>query len=46
MEGRPYEELHDFCDFSLQEQNEVRSIVVWHDGGVLSKINKNGLKYI
>ena len=23
MEGRPYEELHEFCDFSLQDQNEV-----------------------
>ena len=27
MEGRPYEELHEFCDYSLQEQNEVSS---WH----------------
>ena len=24
MEGRPYEELHEFCDFTLQEQNEVQ----------------------
>ena len=23
MEGRPYEELHEFCDFTLQDQNEV-----------------------
>ena len=23
MEGRPYEELHEFCDFTLLEQNEV-----------------------
>lgn len=23
MEGRPYEELHEFCDFSLQDQNEA-----------------------
>ena len=23
MEGRPYEELHEFCDFSLAEQNEA-----------------------
>merc|ERR1712172_285927 len=23
MEGRPYEELHEFCDFSLSEQNEA-----------------------
>jgi len=23
MEGRPYEELHEFCDFSIAEQNEA-----------------------
>jgi len=23
MEGRPYEELHEFCDFTLDQQNEV-----------------------
>ena len=23
MEGRPYEELHEFCDFTLADQNEV-----------------------
>ena len=23
MEGRPYEELHEFCDFTLAEQNEA-----------------------
>merc|ERR1711962_1955634 len=25
MEGRPYEEQHEFCDFSLKEQNEATS---------------------
>lgn len=25
MEGRPYEELHEFCDFTLREQNELTS---------------------
>ena len=24
MEGKPYEEMHEFCDFSLEEQNEVQ----------------------
>ena len=23
MEGRPFEELHEFCDFSIAEQNEA-----------------------
>ena len=23
LEGRPYEELHEFCDFSIAEQNEA-----------------------
>ena len=23
MEGRPYEELHEFCDFTLAQQNEA-----------------------
>lgn len=23
LEGRPYEELHEFCDFSLRDQNDV-----------------------
>ena len=23
MEGRPYEELHEFCDFTLGQQNEA-----------------------
>ena len=23
LEGKPYEELHEFCDFSLAEQNEA-----------------------
>ena len=31
MEGRPYEELHEFCDFSLQDQNEVMHLVEPHD---------------
>ena len=24
LEGKPYEEMHEFCDFSLEEQNEVQ----------------------
>lgn len=23
LEGKPYEEMHEFCDFSLEQQNEV-----------------------
>ena len=23
LEGKPYEEMFEFCDFSLNEQNEV-----------------------
>ena len=23
LEGRPFEELHEFCDFSIAEQNEA-----------------------
>ena len=23
LEGKPYEELHEFCDFSLQDQNDA-----------------------
>ena len=24
LEGKPYEEMHEFCDFTLEEQNEVQ----------------------
>ena len=24
LEGKPYEEMHEFCDFSLEEQNDVQ----------------------
>jgi 8-oxo-dGDP phosphatase len=24
LEGKPYEEMHEFCDFTLEEQNELQ----------------------
>ena len=24
LEGKPYEEMHEFCDFTLEEQNKVQ----------------------